>query len=135
MSDTGHNKLWSSRRLFGAWRQDCKAAALEFVGTAFFLLLGLGGIQAATGEALESGSTIEHVMYIATCMGFSLLVSAWLFYRVTGGLFNPNVTLALFFIGVIGPLRCVLFCLAQLVGAIAASGLILALTPGPLSVK
>ena len=68
-------------------------------------------------------------------MGLSLLVSAWLFFRVTGGLFNPNISLALMLVGVIRPVRFVLYCVAQLLGAIAASGLLLALTPGPLSVK
>ncbi|KAH7927689.1 aquaporin-like protein [Leucogyrophana mollusca] len=125
---------WSSAALFENFRQDCKAAALEFVGTTFFLLLGLGGIQAASGESGTNASDIEHVLYISTCMGLSLLVSAWLFYRVTGGLFNPNITLALLLVGVIKPVRFVLFCIAQLVGAIAASALLIALTPGPLSV-
>ncbi|KIK39610.1 hypothetical protein CY34DRAFT_808064 [Suillus luteus UH-Slu-Lm8-n1] len=68
-------------------------------------------------------------------MGFSLLVSAWLFYRITGGLFNPNITLALFLVGLVKPVRFVLFCVAQLVGAIAASALLSALTPGPLYVN
>ncbi|KAF8839520.1 aquaporin-like protein [Paxillus ammoniavirescens] len=129
------NSFWSSQRLFGSFAIDIKAAALEFIGTTLFLLLGLGGIQAAAGAALESGTTIEHVLYIATCMGFSLLVTAWLFFRVTGGLFNPNITLALFLVGVIGPVRFVLFCIAQMVGAIAASAIIYGLTPGPLSVN
>lgn len=126
---------WSSKRLFRSFSIDAKAAAIEFVGTTFFFLLGLGGVQAATGEALQSGSTIEHVLYIATSMGFSLLVTAWLFYRVTGGLFNPNVTLALFLVGVVGPVRFVLFCIAQMVGAIVASAIVYGLTPGSLSVK
>jgi aquaporin rerated protein, other eukaryote len=122
---------------FSTLREDAQAALLEFIGTTFFLLLGLGGIQAASAESSSppSGSTIEHVLYISTCMGFSLLVSAWLFFRVTGGLFNPNISLALVLVGVIGPVRFVLYCVAQLLGAIAASGLVLALTPGPLSVR
>ncbi|KAG2133529.1 aquaporin-like protein [Suillus bovinus] len=126
---------FSTPGIFSTFKLDCKAAALEFVGTTFFLLLGLGGIQAANSEAESSGTTIEHVMYIATSMGFSLLVSAWLFYRITGGLFNPNITLALFLVGVMNPVRFVLFCIAQLVGSIAASALLLALTPGPLAVN
>lgn len=126
---------WSSQRLLKSFSIDATAAAIEFVGTTFFFLLGLGGIQAATAEALQTGSTVEHVLYIATSMGFSLLVTAWLFYRVTGGLFNPNITLALFLVGIVGPVRFVLFCIAQMVGAIAASAIIYGLTPGPLSVK
>jgi aquaporin related protein len=126
---------WSSQHLFQSISVDAKAAGIEFIGTTFFFLLGLGGIQAAAGEALQSGSTIEHTLYIATSMGFSLLVTAWLFYRVTGGLFNPNITLALFLVGVVGPVRFVLFCIAQMVGAIVASAIVYGLTPGPLSVK
>jgi aquaporin related protein len=73
--------------------------------------------------------------YISLSMGFSLLVSAWLFYRATGGVFNPNITLSLLLIGAIGPVRFVLYTIAQLVGSIAASSLVLALLPGPLGVK
>ncbi|KDQ16676.1 hypothetical protein BOTBODRAFT_237579 [Botryobasidium botryosum FD-172 SS1] len=68
-------------------------------------------------------------------MGLSLLVSVWLFYRVTGGVFNPAVSTSLLLVGAIGPLRFVLYCIAQLVGAIVASALLLALLPGPLSVN
>ena len=123
--------------LFNNIEEDLKAAFLEFIGTAFFLILGLGGVQAATGENDMSSATtrIEQVLYISTSMGFSLLVSAWLFFRVTGGLFNPNVSLGLALVGVIQPVRFVLYCIAQLVGAVAGAALVYALTPGPLSVK
>ncbi|KAH7919309.1 aquaporin-like protein [Leucogyrophana mollusca] len=137
MSARPHRSAWSSGALLADFRQDCKAAALEFVGTTFFLLLGLGGIQAGAQEALVNSSNLNEqvrVLYISTCMGLSLLISAWLFYRVTGGLFNPNVGLALLLVGVIKPVRFMLFSIAQLAGGIAASALILALTPGPLSV-
>jgi aquaporin rerated protein, other eukaryote len=122
---------------FSTFGDDAHAAVLEFVGTTFFLLLGLGGIQAANAEAVTGSNrlTVEQVLYISTSMGLSLLVSAWLFFRITGGLFNPNISLALLLVGVIKPVRFALYCIAQLSGAIAASGLILALTPGPLAVK
>ncbi|KAH7920442.1 aquaporin-like protein [Leucogyrophana mollusca] len=134
MPVTREHSSRSSATLFGNLRQDCKAAALEFVGTTFFLLLGLGGIQAASRESGTISTDLERVLYVATSMGLSLLVSAWLFFRVTGGLFNPNISLALLLVGVIKPVRFVLYCIAQLVGAIAASGLLIALTPGPLAV-
>ncbi|KAF8896689.1 aquaporin-like protein [Infundibulicybe gibba] len=110
--------------------EDLAGALLEFIGTAFFLLLGLGGIQAATAEDLAGerrASTVQQVLYVSTSMGFSLLVSAWLS-------FNPNISLALLLVGVIKPLRFVLYCLAQLLGAIAGSGLLVALTSNELSV-
>ena len=125
-------------RLFDNLSEDLAAAFLEFIGTAFFLLIGLGGIQAASEENITSerqASNIQHILYVSTCMGFSLLVSAWLFFRITGGLFNPNVSLALLLVGVIKPVRFVFYCLAQLLGAIAGSAVLLALTSRDLSVK
>ena len=119
------------RRRFAELRQDFKAAGLEFLGTVFFLLNGLGGIQVANIQASGLGTTA----YISACMGLSLLVSAWLFYRITGGLFNPGISLALFLIGVIGPVRFLLYIVAQFVGAIAAAALLRALTPEPFLVK
>lgn len=68
-------------------------------------------------------------------MGLSLLISAWMFFRVTGGLFNPNVSFALLLTGIINPVRFALYCAAQLLGAIVAAGLVLALTNGPLASK
>ena len=125
--------------LFASLKDDLFAALLEFVGTTVFLTLAFGGVQASAAEAGSAGATVstgvDRIMYIALCFGFSLLVSAWLFFRVTGGLFNPNVSTALFLSGVIGPVRFVLYCVAQLVGGIAASVLVLALTPGPVASK
>ncbi|KZP22613.1 aquaporin-like protein [Athelia psychrophila] len=123
------------RSHFSTFKLDLQAAALEFVGTTFFLLLGLGGIQAVSSESGDGppASTVEKVLYISTCMGLSLLVSAWLFFRVTGALFNPNISLALLLVGLIRPVRFVLYCIAQMAGAIAAAALVLALTPGRLA--
>lgn len=112
--------------------QDLKAASFEFVGTTVFLLLAFGGVQASNDV---EGSALEHTLYIATSFGLSLLVSAWFFFRATGGLFNPDVSLALLLAGCIRPVRFILYCVAQLTGAIAAAGIVLALTPGRLSYK
>jgi glycerol uptake facilitator-like aquaporin len=114
---------------------DAKAAAIEFVGTTLFLLLAFGGTQGSHEAAAAQGSDLERALYIATAFGLSLLVSAWFFFRATGGLFNPDVSLALLLLGCIGPVRFVLYCIAQLAGAVAAAGIVLALTPGPLAYK
>lgn len=103
-----------------------------------FLFLGLAGVQTAqnseTASQQETGAQIalsnQTIMFISLSMGFSLLVNAWLFFRITGayldvvrarklrnrayqthgssdagGLFNPAVTLALWLIGGISHLR------------------------------
>ena len=126
------------RGLFETLSDDLQAALLEFVGTTVFLMLAFGGVQATISEqasAGTSGTGVSRVMYISLSFGLSLLISAWLFFRVTGGLFNPNVSVALLLAGVIEPVRFVLFCIAQLLGGIAAAGLVLALTPGSLASK
>lgn len=112
--------------------KDVKAALFEFVGTTVFLLLAFGGTQASHEV---QGSALEQSLYIATAFGLSLLVSAWFFFRATGGLFNPDVSLALLLCGCIGPTRFVLYCIAQMTGAIAAAAIILGLTPGPMTYK
>jgi aquaporin rerated protein, other eukaryote len=109
---------------------DVKAAFFEFVGTTMFLLLAFGGVQASHDV---QGPAIEQTLYIATSFGLSLLVSAWFFFRATGGLFNPQVSLALLLAGCIGPMRFILYCVAQLTGAIAAAAIVLSLTPGPVT--
>jgi glycerol uptake facilitator-like aquaporin len=116
---------------------DVKAAFFEFIGTVMFLLLAFGATQSShdVQGGLLQGSNLERTMYIAAAFGLSLLVSAWLFFRATGGLFNPDVSLSLLLVGCIGPIRFILYCIAQLVGAIAAAGIVLALTPGPLTFK
>jgi aquaporin rerated protein, other eukaryote len=133
------NDTQPRRGLFATLKDDVSAAVLEFVGTTVFLLLAFGAVQAVVAEQTAVGATggpsVNRTLYISLAFGFSLLVSAWLFFRVTGGLFNPNVTTALLLSGIIGPVRFVLFCIAQLAGGIAAAGLVLALMPGPLQSK
>jgi aquaporin rerated protein, other eukaryote len=123
--------------LFTNIKQDFCGALLEFVGTFFFLSLAYGGVQATSsaGGVDQPAPNALNVFIASANFGFSLLASAWLFYRVTGGLFNPNVTLALFLTGCMEPVRFVLYSIAQLAGAIAAAAAILALSPGPCSYK
>lgn len=75
------------------------AASGEFVGTFFFLWLGYGGqlmalTQAAAPAGTGGGASSETVVFIALIYSFSLLVNAWAFYRISGGLFNPAVSFA-----------------------------------------
>lgn len=127
------------RGLSAGLKADLQAAALEFIGTTTFLTLAFGGVQASAAEDGSAGATVAtgvgRIMYLALCFGFALLVAAWLFFRVTGGLFNPNVSTALVLAGVIGPVRFVLYCAAQLAGGVAAAALVDALTPGPVASK
>ena len=62
----------------------------EFVGTAMFLFFAFGGTQIA--NTIDPNiPNIGQLMYISLSFGFSLAVTAWVFYRISGGLFNPAV--------------------------------------------
>jgi len=63
----------------------------------------------------------------------SLIINVWVFFRVSGALFNPAISLALAIAQVITPLRAILLFIAQLVGGITAAALIDALMPGPIN--
>lgn len=53
-------------------------------------------VDQADGTATSNGkASAQTVIYISLGYGFSLLVTAWSLYRVSGGLFNPAVTLGM----------------------------------------
>ncbi|CAN8105178.1 unnamed protein product [Discula destructiva] len=121
------------------------AAMGEFVGTTMFLFFAFTGtavanIPAGTGSdgvatTGVTGFDITVQTYIALCFGFSLMVNVWVFYRISGGLFNPAVTLALLLIKAVTPIRAVFVLTAQLLGGIAAAGLASCMFPTVLNVS
>ncbi|KAK6083223.1 MIP family channel protein [Seiridium cupressi] len=125
-------------------KNDVVAALGEFVGTTMFLFFafigtGVANIPAGTGgDTTTTGVTgfdIGVQTYIALCFGFSLMVNAWVFYRISGGLFNPAVTLALVLIRAMSPVRGLFVFAAQAAGGIAAAGLAQCMFPTPLNVS
>lgn len=72
----------------------------EFVGTFLFLLFAFGGTNAVnTAPKVGVNATPNlaadpaKLLFISLCFGFSLAVNAWVFFRISGGLFNPAVRL------------------------------------------
>lgn len=67
----------------------------EFVGTFLFLFFAFAATQVANttapGAVPTAGPNTAGLLYIACSFGFSLLVNVWIFFRVTGGMFNPCV--------------------------------------------
>ncbi|KAJ5101345.1 hypothetical protein NUU61_003567 [Penicillium alfredii] len=107
----------------------------EFVGTFMFLFFSFAGTQVSNTPMPAPGSppNTSNLLYSALSFGFSLTVNVWAFFRVTGGLFNPAVTLSLCLTGGMPVLRGLLVFPAQLVAGIAAAGVVSALFPGPLN--
>jgi aquaporin related protein len=99
-------------------------------------VLALGGaktaqftLTSAQTDGLQTSLNSQTIIFIAVSFGLSLLVTAWVFYRVTGGLFNPAITLALYLIGGLTAHRAVILTISQTLGGIAGSALVAALTP------
>lgn len=74
------------------------AALAEFAGTFMFLFLGFGAAQVANEKidtlrplSQQPGLSLLQISYISAVFGISLGVNVWIFYRVSGGQFNPAV--------------------------------------------
>jgi aquaporin related protein len=94
-------------RIPNRWRNELVAAAAEFSGTFMFLFFAFGGTSVAnTAAAFSDAATAGQdnnsitqapntsvLLYISLVFGFSLMVNVWVFFRVSGGLFNPAVSL------------------------------------------
>jgi aquaporin related protein len=62
-------------------------------------------------------------MLISIGYGFSLLVNAWAFYRISGGLFNPAVVLGMVLTGSLPAMRGLFLFPAEILGGIVAAAL------------
>lgn len=67
----------------------------EFVGTFMFLFFAFSAVEAANvaaGGVVVGAPTTANYLYISLGFGFSLVVNIWVFFRISGGLFNPAVS-------------------------------------------
>ncbi|KAI8936277.1 hypothetical protein NX059_006699 [Plenodomus lindquistii] len=131
------------------WRNELVAMAAEFAGTFMFLFFAFGGTSVANTAALYSDAATAGqqenslsqapntgvLLYISLIFGFSLMINVWAFFRVSGGLFNPAVSLGLYLVGAIGAIRAVLCFVSQMLAGIAAAAVVQAIFPGPLNVS
>ncbi|KAI4287841.1 MAG: hypothetical protein L6R35_002901 [Caloplaca aegaea] len=108
------------------------AMAGEFTGTFLFLFFAFSGAQVANTKvpdaAISSAPDPASLLYISLSFGFSLAVNAWVFFRISGGLFNPAV-------GALPWVRGGFLTVSQILGAITSAAVVAALFPGPLNVR
>ncbi|CAJ2510591.1 Uu.00g062160.m01.CDS01 [Anthostomella pinea] len=113
------------------------AVLSEFVGTFLFMFIGIAGnstvdndpankIQFAGGEISANPAK---GLYVALVWGLSIIVNAWAFFRISGGLFNPAVTMAMMIIRAVNPVRGVLSIITQMVASILAAAICYGLLP------
>ncbi|KAJ8058660.1 hypothetical protein OCU04_012835 [Sclerotinia nivalis] len=134
----GHRWLHSHNKT----RNHFVATTAEFAGTTLFLFFAFSGTQVALLATPANNSNIvgtpsdpAQLLYISLCFGFSLAVNAWVFFRISGGLFNPAVTIGMCLVGALPYLRGLFLFIAQIVGGITAAALVSALFPGPITFR
>ncbi|KAK4981411.1 putative aquaporin-3 [Elasticomyces elasticus] len=119
-------------------RKHLVAALAEFVGTFLFLYFAFAGHTMAVQQASDQGrngtNSAQTVIFISMSYGFSLLVTAWSLYRISGGLFNPAVTLGLCISGNLPWIRAAFLFPAQMLGGMVAAALVSCMIPGPIAV-
>jgi MIP family channel proteins len=101
--------------------RDRAVAALiaEATGTFLFFFAGAGSV--VLGDYMAgTGGTGPGLLGVAFAHGLALAVLVSALGPVSGGHFNPAVTLAVWIMGKITPTRAGLYVVAQLVGALAA---------------
>jgi MIP family channel proteins len=101
--------------------RDRTAAALvaEAFGTFLFFFVGAGSV--VLGDYLAAnGGTGPGLLGVALAHGLALAVVVSALGAVSGGHFNPAVTLGVWIMGRIAPTRAALYVVAQLVGGLAA---------------
>lgn len=110
----------------------------EFTGTFLFLFFSYGiATQASNRLDADKAANAQGppdtsaLLFSSLGFGFSLAVNAWVFFRITGSLFNPALTLGLTLLGNLDWVQCIVLSLSQYVASIAAGGLVSGLFPGP----
>lgn len=101
--------------------RDRNAAALiaESIGTFLFFFIGAGSV--VLGDYLvANGGTSPGLLGVALAHGLTLAVLVSAFGAVSGGHFNPAVTLAAWMLRKIPASRAVMYVVAQLIGAVVA---------------
>lgn len=105
--------------------------AAEFLGTLWLVLGGCGSAVLAatvvTGDGFQAGIGFAGV---ALAFGLTVLSGAYAFGHVSGGHFNPAVTVGLLAAGKHEPGETVPYIVVQVLGAIAGAGILFVVASG-----
>ena len=101
---------------------DMKKYLAELLGTFVLVLVG-------TGSAVIAGKEIG-VLGIALAFGLSVLVMVYAIGQISGCHINPAITIAMLLNGKILGKDAIIYIFVQFIGAILASGLLLAIMTG-----
>jgi MIP family channel proteins len=104
--------------------------AAEFLGTFAMVFVGAGAICADRYLRSQSQPSFGP-LGIALGYGLTAGVMITALAHISGGQFNPAITVGLWVMRRLGTLQSIFYCLAQLVGGLAAAYLLVAIIPEP----
>ncbi|KAI5732386.1 aquaporin AQPAe.a [Diaphorina citri] len=116
----GVNELQDSKSGLG------KALLAELVGN---LLLNFFGCLSCVSLLEQPAGTPPNIVLIAFTFGLVIFTSVQALGHVSGGHFNPAVTVGMLATGKVSIIRAVFYVVAQCIGAISGSLILKALTP------
>jgi MIP family channel proteins len=95
--------------------QEWRKVLAEIVGTFVFFFIGIGA-----GLVVGSGAGALGTLYVALAHGFALALAISALGHISGGHFNPAVTIGLALTGKIGPVLALFYIVGQIVGGLLA---------------
>ncbi|RYG67618.1 hypothetical protein EON64_07040 [archaeon] len=100
MVTSGVRNIYEDMLTWQDWKLHLIAMFAEFVGTTSFLWLAFAAqtfaaIPATSVAGNGNPNNPGNVLYVALAFAFSYAINLWLFNPLSGGFFNPAVTLAL----------------------------------------
>ncbi|XP_057804520.1 probable aquaporin TIP-type [Salvia miltiorrhiza] len=102
-----------------------KAAVAEFISTLIFVFAGSGAGIAYNNLTHDGAASPSGLISASIAHAFALFVAVAISANISGGHVNPAVTFGLFIGGNITLFRGILYIIAQLLGATAASALLI----------
>jgi aquaporin Z len=96
---------------------NARAYLAELVGTTLFLTLGYASVGAITAAAVPT----SNLLVVPFAFGLGLLAAVFMFGHVSGGHFNPAVTIAMVLDKRTTPIDAVGYIAAQIIGALIAA--------------
>lgn len=103
----------------------------EFIGTMSLVLIGCGSVVGANALAANNGAKVPLAftsLLIGLAFGLTVTVMAYSVGQISGGHFNTAVSLAMLIAGRMNVTDFVAYVIAQVLGALAGAGLIVAFT-------
>jgi aquaporin Z len=106
-----------------------RKAVAEFLGTLWLVLGGCGSAVLAANFQPETNLGIG-LVGVSLAFGLTVVTGAYALGHISGGHFNPAVTLGIFTAKRVGGREVAVFVVAQVLGAIAATAILVAIASG-----